>query len=81
MCIICVELDKNKLSPWEAKRNLSEMAETLDDNHIKEVEDKILDKIFTETFIFYDDMYSNNDTQCEFCPKNECTCNWGENDD
>lgn len=41
MCIICVELDKNKLTPWEASRNLSEMMPSLDEEHIEEVTEKI----------------------------------------
>ena len=33
MCIICIELEKNTLSPWEAKKNLSEIVwEDLDLN-------------------------------------------------
>ena len=48
MCIICVEMDKNKLSPWEAKRNLTEMIEKIGEKHAREVENKISDAIFEE---------------------------------
>ena len=41
MCIICIELEKGSLMPWEANRNLKEMSEVLDDEHIKEVEELI----------------------------------------
>lgn len=41
MCIICVELEKNKLSPWEARQNIKEMSEKIDEKHLKEVEKKI----------------------------------------
>ena len=36
MCIICVELEKDKLTIEEARRNLGEMWSSLDD-HAKEV--------------------------------------------
>jgi hypothetical protein len=37
MCIICVDLQKGLLTPFEATRNLSEMIETLDEEHVEEV--------------------------------------------
>tara|TARA_Y100001938_G_C7934408_1_gene351016 strand:- start:76 stop:264 length:189 start_codon:yes stop_codon:yes gene_type:complete len=37
MCLICVELSKNKLTPLEARRNLGEMMNTIDKNHRLEV--------------------------------------------
>jgi hypothetical protein len=33
MCIICVELSKNKLTSFEARRNLGEMREVIDREH------------------------------------------------
>jgi len=48
MCIICIELDKNKLSPWEARRNLGEMVEKIGHEHAREVENKISDAIYDE---------------------------------
>jgi hypothetical protein len=41
MCIICVDLDNHKLSPWEASKNLSEMIDQIDEDHIEEVDEKI----------------------------------------
>ena len=41
MCIICVELEKKNISPWEAKQNLKEISEKINENHLKEVEKKI----------------------------------------
>ena len=41
MCIICIELEKGSLMPWEANRNLKEMSEVLDDEHIEEVKELI----------------------------------------
>ncbi len=43
MCIICVELDKKRLSPWEAERNLGEMTEKIGETHSEEVKQKISD--------------------------------------
>ena len=40
MCIICVELEKNKLTIQEARRNFGEMAVSLGD-HAEEVEEKL----------------------------------------
>lgn len=48
MCIICIELEKNTLSPWEAKKNLSEMVEKIGQDHAIEVENKISDAIYEE---------------------------------
>lgn len=43
MCIICVELEKDKLTISEARRNLGEMWSCLDE-HAVEVEDFINEK-------------------------------------
>ena len=53
MCIICIEMDKNKLSPWEAKRNLGEMVEKIGQDHAIEVENKISEAIFKEISLNY----------------------------
>jgi len=45
MCIICVELEKNKLTPWEAARNRREFLEILDDDHLEELNEKINQKL------------------------------------
>jgi|1_EtaG_2_1085319.scaffolds.fasta_scaffold09957_3 hypothetical protein len=41
MCIICIEIQNNKLSPWEAARNLREMIEEISEDHLIEVEEII----------------------------------------
>lgn len=41
MCIICVHLDANKLTPWEAAKNRREYLDVLDEEHLKELDDKI----------------------------------------
>lgn len=41
-------MSKNKLSPWEAKRNLTEMVEKIGVEHAREVENKISEAIYDE---------------------------------
>ncbi len=41
MCIICVDLEKGKLTPWEASRNRTEMIENLDADHLEVLDNKI----------------------------------------
>ncbi len=44
MCLICVELKKNKLTPFEARRNLGEIYKSLEKDHIHEILRLIWDK-------------------------------------
>lgn len=41
MCIICVDLDRGKLTPWEAARNRTEMIDQFDEEHLLILEEKI----------------------------------------
>jgi hypothetical protein len=41
MCIICVELAKQSMTPSEARRALREMTVKLDEAHVAEVEAKL----------------------------------------
>lgn len=41
MCLICVDLAKQKLKPAEARRALGEMRDQLDAEHVAEVEAKV----------------------------------------
>ena len=43
MCIVCVEFEMSKLTIIEARRNLAEMKEVLEEEHIEEIE-KLLDE-------------------------------------
>ena len=43
MCLICVDLAKQKLTAGEARRALGEMREALDAAHLAEVEAKVAD--------------------------------------
>ena len=64
MCIICVELNKGNLLPWEASRNLKEISNSLEADHIKEVINLIKD-------------VKHEEKSCEYC---ECTlCECGKN--
>ena len=37
MCMICIDMAKNNLMPFEAIRNLSEVASTIGEDHLEEV--------------------------------------------
>jgi len=37
MCLICIDIQKDKLTPKEARRNLGETYQTLDQDHRLEV--------------------------------------------
>ena len=41
MCIICDGLSDNKLTPWEAAKNRTEMIEAIEDDHHEELDRKI----------------------------------------
>jgi hypothetical protein len=74
MCIICIELDKETLSPWEAKRNLVELAGALGASHTRDVENKISDLIYEETNMNYGDTIQQTIDFCEMCDCFPCCC-------
>jgi hypothetical protein len=78
MCIICIEMDKNTLSPWEARRNLSEMVEKIGHDHAREVDKKISDAIFEEISLNFGETLQQTCEFCEFCECDPCDCNYGE---
>ncbi len=41
MCLICIELDRQKLTTQEARRALGEMREKIGPEHAREVEQKL----------------------------------------
>ena len=45
MCIICVDLQREKLTTFEAVRNLREVKKALGKEHAKEVAKKIYEKM------------------------------------
>ena len=76
MCIICVELDKNKLTPWEARKNLTEMVDKIGDEHAREVENKISDLIYEEIYFNFGETLHDTADSCLNCPPGECDCTW-----
>lgn len=64
MCIICVELEKDKLSPWEAFRNLREMSEAIGEEHVFEVLDLIRQK----------EIEDYNPEHCDSCEEPDEDC-------
>lgn len=54
MCIICVEFEMSRLTIIEARRNLAEMKEVLDEEHVQEIE-KMLDEKEAERIKKMDD--------------------------
>ena len=79
MCIICVELEKNKITALEAQRSLSEMAFDLDLEHFLEVEEKIQEFENKNRFIslLTDEQAMKFCTSCHCDP---CDCDWGTNE-
>jgi len=63
MCIICVELDKKTLLPWEAAKNLLEYSDIIDTEHFEEVMEKI-DSLMGEEYL----------TFCDKCRISPCKC-------
>lgn len=53
MCVICVELTKEKLTVEEARSNLREMGQQIDEDHRIEVLRAIWAKEDEETDMFY----------------------------
>lgn len=48
MCLICIEYQNEKLSVQEAWKNLDEMKEVLDEEHVEEVVDMLADDLVEE---------------------------------
>lgn len=44
MCLICIEFEMSKITIKEARRNLAEMSETLDKEHVEEINKLLLAK-------------------------------------
>jgi len=44
VCIICVEFEMSRLTIIEARRNLAEMKEVLDEEHVEEIERLLTEK-------------------------------------
>jgi len=44
MCLICIEFEMSRLTVAEARRNLREMASSIDEEHIEEIEKLLTEK-------------------------------------
>lgn len=79
MCIICIELEKNKITPLEAQRSLVEMAFDIDLDHFFEVEEKIQEIQNKNNFITL--LNDEEATElCTACQCDPCDCDWGTNE-
>lgn len=41
MCLICVDIERERMTRWDAQRALGEMSSTLEPDHVAEVRRKI----------------------------------------
>tara|TARA_B100000989_G_scaffold298857_2_gene290516 strand:+ start:611 stop:850 length:240 start_codon:yes stop_codon:yes gene_type:complete len=76
MCIICVELEKSLITPFEAEKNLKEMQNSLDLEHFLEVEEKI-EQIDRENHFISLLNNDNTEEMCTTCYCDPCDCLWG----
>ena len=67
-------MERNKLSPWEAKRNLSEMVEKIGADHARVVENKISEAIYEELSFNFGETMSEDAEFCDFCDCRPCMC-------
>ena len=44
MCLICVEFEMSRITIEEARKNLAEMSESLDKEHVEEIKKMLLAK-------------------------------------
>ena len=63
MCIICVELDKKTLLPWEAAKNILEYSNIISEEHFEELIEKI-DSLMGDEYIAF----------CSDCRISPCKC-------
>ena len=79
MCIICLDIEKNKLTSKDAQWALIEMANELDDEHYEEVLHKI--EVLEAKDDFKKLLKSNNSSNpCPVCNYDPCDCLWGPNE-
>lgn len=76
MCIICLDIEKNKLTSKDAQWALMEMANELDDEHYEEVLNKIEVLESKNQFKILLKMDQTVE-MCTNCHCDPCDCNWG----
>ncbi len=67
-------MDKNRLSPWEAKKNLTELVEKIGDEHAREVENKISEAIYEQIYFEFGETLHHEMEYCNLCDSFECIC-------
>jgi hypothetical protein len=82
MCIICLDIEKNKLSPSDAQWALAEVASELSNDHYQEVLQKIEDLEAKRDFKILLKLATTENTteKCATCHCDPCDCLWGTNE-
>lgn len=82
MCIICLDIEKNKLTSKDAQWALMEMANELDEEHYYEVLDKIEILEQKKEFKMMLKFATGEQTieMCNSCHCDPCDCNWGHDE-
>ena len=82
MCIICLDIEKNKISSNSAQWALLEMANELDEEHYYEVLGKIEELEQKSQFKMLLKISDDQETieMCNSCHCDPCDCNWGHDD-
>ena len=78
MCIICLDIEKNNLTPTDAQWALMELANDLDENHYYEVLDKIEELEQKSQFKMLLKISDDQKTveMCNSCHCDPCECLW-----
>lgn len=83
MCIICIDLERERLTAQEAWRNLGEMKNSIDSDHYEELKDEIsrllVDEYVKSLYPHIHNMHNGED-HCENCQYDPCNCFGGSNE-
>ena len=82
MCIICLDIEKNKITSTDAQWALIEMANELDEEHYEEVLQKIEKLEQKSQFKMLLKISDDQETveMCNSCHCDPCDCNWGHDE-
>ena len=76
MCIICLDIEKNKITSKDAQWALLEMANEIDEEHYYEVLNKI--EVLESKNQFKQLLKMDQTVElCTACHCDPCDCNWG----
>tara|TARA_R110000765_G_scaffold333910_1_gene424383 strand:+ start:2068 stop:2319 length:252 start_codon:yes stop_codon:yes gene_type:complete len=77
MCIICIDLEKERLTAQEAWRNLGEMKNSIESDHYEELKDEIsqllIDEYIKSVYPYVYEMH-NPVELCDSCQCDPCNC-------